>query len=134
LFANYRYYLDETVKVLSVKQVMKLNEVGYVIGEYFHQDNSYKKQEFLPMCYEVDQDNNKKLQTKYTKINQSLRETYSTTLKNREGSTDYALKFALRQYKATNGENAEMVDYLVKILENKIPEIQLMIPEVIWLL
>lgn len=134
LFANYRYYLDETVKVLSVKQIKKLNEMGYVIGQYFHQDTSYKKQEILPMCYEISQNKDKKVYSKYAKINQSLREANWTTLRNKEGTADYALKYALRQYKATNGENAEMVDYLIKILEKKIPEIQLMIPELIWLL
>ena len=135
MFYDNGYVLDELVNILSVDEIKELNKLGYVIGQYIHQNNWWKATgEYIPRLngrYNREEVNSR---PKCVNTNSELRIRNDLNLQNKEGSIACALKYALFQYKAVDGANENMVDYLVSELALKKDDIELLVPEIIWML
>jgi hypothetical protein len=137
MFWGGRYFPDQLVKVLTLDQIKHLNSLGYVIGKFIHVDSPYSydgdREWITPECDNF-KNNHRGHMTKINRVNATKRETYSTTLVDRGEKTFFALKYALNMYKFTGGENEDMVEYLTNLLIERKQEINLFVPEVIWVL
>lgn len=138
MFWSGRYFLDQLVKVFTLEQIKHLNSLGYVIGKFIHVDSSYSyyggDKEWITPEYDNFKNNHRGHMTKINRINATKREIYETTLEDRGVKTFFALKYALNTYKFTGGENEDIVEYLVTLLVERKQEINLFVPEIIWVL
>lgn len=128
------YVLDELVNVLSVDQIKKLNDKGYVIGKYFHMSSYYGRPSYWSNPLDkITHKDTKEFITKNCKKNMYIKIIKDFNYSDRN-NVSFALKHALVQYKLTNGANEEMIGYLVDILSHIKDEIRLFIPQVVWAL
>jgi hypothetical protein len=126
-FSGSDYKLDHAVPWLNIEQIKRLNEHGFVIGKYFYYDYIHRSKTFEAM--------NKEINT-VVKINAYIRESNEMNLssKNNRFTTKYALKYALIEYRQSNGATEDKIEYLLKLILDRKDENKLFIPEIIWIM
>ena len=120
---------------MSVEQIKKLNEKGYVIGKYIYNTSGYY--DLLGWINPLDKITHKNMKeyiTKASKQNLLIRTHKDFKFCKNNESINLSLKHALIHYKLSNGSNEDMVKFLVDILVEKKEEIKLFIPNIVWML
>lgn len=126
-FNGSNYKLDLAVPWLTIEQIKRLNEHGFVIGKYFYYVYSHRS-----IVFEA---NRKEIST-VAKVNAHIRECNEMNLHFQSSRyiTSYALKHALIEYRQSNGATEDKVEYFLKLILDRKDEHKLFIPEIVWIM